>query len=145
MAFKLLLETTDIGATNATSLYLDLSEAGAATFVIYLGSTATTPIDWHASDILDTCKLRQATTAAGGSVKDITSAEIDTDLTTAGDYGWLTVRANALDIANGFKFVCCYVAEGGNSGTDKVTIFGMTHDLHYHHKAATSSVYKIVG
>lgn len=82
---------------------------------------------WNSSDDLDTCKLEQATTSAGGSKKDLTTSasggnyDTDNPVDADGDEVILECHASDLDVANGFKYVRVYCAEGGNTGTDNVS------------------------
>jgi hypothetical protein len=128
------LPTTDIGGTNATSRYLDVSEYGAITFVAYLGDGANPVVGWDSSDLLDGFKLKEATDAGGTSATDITGAANAAAIGTAGLTAWITCRTSALTITGTQKkFVAAYVSEAGNTGVDKVTITAILHDAHYHY------------
>lgn len=144
MKMALALMTTDIGGTNATSAYFDIKGYGAITFIIQLGDQAGANWDATATDDLTECYLKQATSTAGASAKAITGAEINTDLDAVGEIGALTVRANALDIANGFDCVGCYVSENGNTAVDYVTIWALLHEAQYHYSGLVNA-YKIIG
>ena len=144
MKIALALETTDIGGTNATSAYFDLAGYGAITFIIQLGDKDGANWDATATDNLTECYLKQATDTAASGAKAITGAEINTDLDAVGEIGALTVRANALDIANDFDCVACYVSEDGNTDVDYVTIWAILHEAHYHYTGYVNA-YKILG
>lgn len=118
---------TDIGGTNSAGSsdavhWFDMAGYDQLGVLVELGT-------WNATDDLDTCKLEQATDSSGTGKKDLTtsgsgstydydsSAPIDAD----GDQVYLTCRAEDLDVANGFRYVRVYLAEGGNTGTDNVS------------------------
>jgi hypothetical protein len=114
-----------------------MEEFAAVTFQVTLGNTFEgTVANWDPADTLDGFKLRQADTAAGGNVKDITgAANVQTAVGTAGDQHEITVYAESLDLANGFLFVAAYVSEAGNTGTDIVQIIAIRHGARYKHDA----------
>lgn len=128
------LETADIGGTNTGSTgnwatWLDMRDFARVTAVVELGT-------WNSSDDLDTCKLEQATSAAGAGAKDLTTSasggDYDTDapVDADGDQVILEARADQLDVQNGFRYVRVYCAEAGNSGTDNVSGFIVRHGGH---------------
>lgn len=127
------LVNSDIGGTNDTSKYVDLTNYGTVTFIVQLGDTfEATAANWNAADALDTFKLVQATDAAGTSSKDITGAtNAQTAVGAAGNIYAITCNAEALDIANDFVFVAAYVAETGNTGTDNVQILAVRYNPRY--------------
>lgn len=125
-----LLETTDIGGTNAATGWVSMADFERVFGYVELGT-------WNASDDLDECRLEQATDASGTSAKDLTTdasgGNYDTDapIDADGNFVILEAKAEDLDQANGFTHVRLYVAEGGNSGTDNVTAFLIRHGARY--------------
>ena len=118
------LKTTDIGATNATSAYVDMREADIALFVATLGA-------WNAADTLDGCKLLQAKDAAGTDAKDLAGkAPTVEDPSAADEVYTAECHADELDLANGFTHVAMYVQEDGNTGVDEVSIASVAASLH---------------
>ena len=115
-----ILETADIGGTNASIDWVSMKNFSRAWAKVILGT-------WNASDDLDECRFQQATDSSGTSVKDLTTdasgGDYDTDnpIDADGDFVVLEIRAEDLDTDNGFDYIRLYVAEGGNSGTDNVT------------------------
>ena len=111
----------DIGGTNAQNDggYLSMKNYARALFYVELGT-------WDSSDDLDECRIQQATDSSGTSVKDLTSdasgGNYDTDnpIDADGDFVIVEVRAEDMDVDNGFDYIRGYVAEGGNSGVDNV-------------------------
>lgn len=73
-------------------------------------------------------KLRQATSSTGASVKDITSKAI-TALTQAGTdsdkQALINLRADELDLANGFKFVCISLTNATASADMGAVLLGV--------------------
>jgi len=117
------LETTDIGAGNATSAYLNMGTYDSACFIVTIGAA------WNASDTLDTCKLVQATDAIGTGVKDISGKTVTAnDPSASGEVYTLECKASDLDLANGYDHVACYVAEVTGTGVDDVTIIKIGHN-----------------
>lgn len=118
------LETTDIGGTNANFGAVDMRKSNRVFAYVELGT-------WNAADDLDTCKLQQDD-GTGSAWKDLTTSsatgDYDTDapLDADGNYAILEACDEDLDVANGFYLVRCYVAETGNTDVDNVTgfIFG---------------------
>lgn len=111
------LETTDIVGANATSAYLDMREYDIATFLVVLAAA------WNAGETLDGCKLVQATDAGGTGVKDIAGkAPTVEDPSAAGEVYSLEVKAEDLDLANGYTHVACYVSNAGAAVLAPVTI-----------------------
>lgn len=116
------LETTDIGGTNAQAGSVDMRKWHHVFAYVEVGT-------WNAADDLDECRLEQGN---GSSWKDLTTdasaGNYDTDNPVDADGNWVILEATDedLDVANGFYLVRLYVAEGGNTGVDNVTatIFG---------------------
>ena len=129
-----LLETADIGGTNASTGWVSM--AGFTRIFAYaeIGT-------WNASDDLDECRLEQATDASGTGAKDLTtdaaagnydtSNPVDAD----GDFVILEAKVEDMDVAGGFTHVRLYVAEGGNTGTDNVTGFLIRYGAHHKYAA----------
>lgn len=117
-----LLETSDIGGTNASTGWVSMAEFERIFAYVEIGT-------WNASDDLDECRLEQATDSSGTSAKDLTTdasgGNYDTDnpVDADGNFVILEARAEDLDVAGGFTHVRLYVAEGGNTGVDNVTGF----------------------
>ena len=119
-----LLETTDIGGTNAQAGAVDMRKWHGVFAYVELGT-------WNAGDDLDECRLEQDD--GTGSWKDLTTDASDGDYDTDapvdadGNYVILEAADEDLDVANGFYLVRLYVAEAGNTGTDNVSgfIFGV--------------------
>lgn len=115
-----LLETADIGGTNAATGWVSMAGFERVMGYVEVGT-------WNATDDLDECRLEQATDSNGTSAKDLTTdasgGNYDTDnpVDADGDFVVLEARAADLDVANGFTHVRLYVAEGGNTGVDNVT------------------------
>ena len=145
------LETADIGGTDTGAVgnwatWLDMQDFDRVTAILELGA-------WNATDDLDTCKLQQATSAAGADAKDLTTSGAGLDYDTGapvdadGDQVILEARADQLDAQNGFRYVRAFVAETGNTGVDNVSGVIVRHGPHYGranlHKApvAASIVY----
>jgi hypothetical protein len=116
-----LMVEQDIGGTNASNDggYLSMKNYARALFYVELGT-------WDSGDDLDECRIQQATDSSGTSVKDLTSdasgGNYDTDnpIDADGDFVIVEIRAEDMDVDNGFDFIRGYVAEGGNSGVDNV-------------------------
>ena len=117
-----LLETTDIGGTNAQNSggWLPMKNFSRVMVLVVLAS-------WDSSDDLDECRLQQATDSSGTSAKDFTTdasgGDYDTDnpVDSDGDFVIIEARAEDLDVDGGFDYIRLYVGEGGNTGTDNVT------------------------
>lgn len=148
-AMEVVLDSTDIGGTDATSKWLDMRDFGAVDFVVTLGQTLEgTPDGWNAADKLDTFTIRQATDSSGTGVKDIAGAgvtSITPTLGTAGDTYVITVHAAALDHANLFRFVACKVGEDDNTGVDFATVVGIRYHPRYAHDDLTSANHAVAG
>ena len=116
-----LMVEQDIGGTNASNDggYLSMKNYARALFYVELGT-------WDSGDDLDECRIQQATDSSGTSVKDLTSdasgGNYDTDnpIDADGDFVIIEIRAEDMDVDNGFDFIRGYVAEGGNTGVDNV-------------------------
>ena len=115
-----ILETADIGGTNASTPWVSMKDYAAIYAKVILGT-------WDAGDDLDECRLEQATTSGGAGAKDLTTdasgGNYDTDAPIDADGNTVVLEAKAedLDTENGFTFVRLYVAEAGNTGVDNVT------------------------
>jgi len=115
-----LLETADIGGTNASTSWVPMAEFDQGYAYVEIGT-------WNATDDLDECRIEQATDASGTGAKDLTTDASGGNYDTAnpvdadGDFVVLEWKAEDLDVANGFTHVRLYVAEGGNTGVDNVT------------------------
>lgn len=113
------LETTDLGGTNAQVGAVDMRKWNQVVAYVELGT-------WNAADDLDECRLEQGD---GSTWKDLTTdasgGNYDTDNPIDADGNWVILEASDedLDVANSFYLVRLYVAEGGNTGTDNVTAF----------------------
>ncbi len=147
-AMEVVLDATDIGGTNATSKYVDLSQFNTVTFFVTLGQTLEgTPDGWNAADRLDTFKLREATDAAGTSVADISGTVTAWTplLGAAGDTYYITMHASALDGANDKVFVAAYVEEDDNTGVDFVSVVACRYNARYKHDDLTSANHLVIG
>lgn len=117
------LETSDIGGTNAQAGNVDMREFHSVFAYVEIGT-------WNAGDDLDECRLEQS--ADGSTWKDLTTdasgGDYDTDAPVDADGNFVILEAQDedLDVANGYYLVRLYVAEAGNTGVDNVTgfIFG---------------------
>lgn len=124
-----ILETADIGGTNASTSWVSMKGFDGVYAKVILGT-------WNATDDLDECRLEQATDASGTGAKDLTTdasgGNYDTDNPIDADGNTVVLEANAedMDVANGFTHVRLYVAEGGNTGTDNVTGLLIRHTAH---------------
>lgn len=139
-----ILETADIGGTNASTPWVSMKDFEGVYAKVILGT-------WNASDDLDECRLEQAQDASGTGAKDLTTdasgGNYDTDnpVDADGDTVVLEAKAEDLDAANGFTHVRLYVAEGGNTGVDNITGLLMRYGAHNKRKqreaaAVTGSV-----
>ena len=110
------LETSDIGGTNAQAGSVDMRKWNKVFAYVEIGT-------WDAGDDLDECRLEQGD---GSTWKDLTTdasgGNYDTDapIDAAGNFVVLEAKPEDMDVANGFTHVRLYVAEGGNTGTDNV-------------------------
>lgn len=115
-----LLETSDIGGTNASTGWVSMAGFEKIFAYVEVGT-------FNAADDLDECRLEQATDSSGTGAKDLTTdasgGNYDTDnpVDADGDFVILEAMAEDLDVAGGFTHVRLYVAEGGNTGVDNVT------------------------
>lgn len=115
-----LLETADIGGTNASTAWLSMAEFERVYAYVEIGT-------WNATDDLDECRLEQATDSSGTGAKDLTTDASGGNYDTAnpvdadGDFVILQAKREDMDVAGGFDYVRLYVAEGGNTGVDNVT------------------------
>ena len=114
------IETADIGGTNATSGWLSMKNYARVMGYVEIGT-------WDSSDDLDECRFQQASDSSGTGAKDLTTdasgGDYDTDnpVDADGDFVILEVRGEDMDVDSGFDHVRLYVAEGGNTGADNVT------------------------
>jgi hypothetical protein len=128
-----LLETSDIGGTNASTSWVSMKNYARAFAYVEIGT-------WNASDDLDECRFQQATDSSGTSVKDLTTdasgGNYDTDnpVDADGNFVVIEIRAEDLDTDNGFDHIRLYVAEGGNSGVDNVTAVVLRYGYSYPQK-----------
>ena len=128
-----LIETTDIGGTNVATGYVSMKNYGRAMAYVEIGT-------WNASDDLDECRIEQAQDSGGTGVKDLTTdasgGNYDTDapVDADGDFVIIEIRAEDLDVDNGFDHIRLYLAEGGNSGVDNVTAVLIRYDYQYPQK-----------
>jgi len=65
--------------------------------------------------------LEQATTAIGGGAKEVCNID-QVAANTAGEIFVLELKSEDLDVDGGFHYVRAYCSEGGNTGTDNVSI-----------------------
>jgi len=127
-----LLETADIGGTNASTSWVPMAQYERIFAYVEIGT-------WNATDDLDECRLEQATDASGTGAKDLTTDASGGDYDTAnpvdadGDFVILQAKASDMDVAGGFTHVRLYVAEGGNTGVDNVTAFLIRYGARYKH------------
>ena len=128
-----LLETADIGGTNAATPWVSMADFGRLFAYVELGT-------WNAGDDLDECRLEQAQDASGTGAKDLTTdaagGDYDTDnpVDADGNFVILEAMAEDLDVNGGFTHVRLYVAEGGNTGVDNVTGFLIRYGARHMHK-----------
>ena len=115
-----IIETADIGGTNATSGWLSMKNYSRALGYIELGT-------WDSSDDLDEARFQQASDSSGTGAKDLTTdasgGNYDTDIPVdaEGYFVIIEIRAEVMDVDNGFDYIRLYCAEGGNTGVDNVT------------------------
>ena len=115
-----IIETADIGGTNATSGWLSMKNYSRALGYIELGT-------WDSSDDLDEARFQQASDSSGTGAKDLTTdasgGNYDTDnpVDADGTFVIIEIRDEDMDVDNGFDYIRLYVAEGGNTGVDNVT------------------------
>ncbi len=144
---EVVLDSTDIGGTTATSKYLDMANFGSVDFLVQLGTTLEgTPDGWSATDSLDNFYIVQATDSSGSDVKIVAGANLDqTDAQTgtAGDIYTITVHSDQLDVANNFTHMAALVVEDTGTGTDTVTIVGMRYNPRYSHEDLTSAKHTV--
>jgi len=128
-----LLETADIGGTNASTAWVSMKDVQKVFAYVEIGT-------WNATDDLDECRLEQAQDASGTGAKDLTTdaagGNYDTDAPVDADGNFVILEAKAedLDTENGFTHVRLYVAEGGNTGVDNVTGFLIRYGHAYQQK-----------
>ena len=116
-----LMVEQDIGGTNGQNDggWLSMKNYARALFYVELGT-------FDSSDDLDECRIQQATDSSGTSAKDLTTDgsglnyDSDNPIDSDGDFVIIEIRAEDLDVDNGFDYIRGYVAEGGNSGVDNV-------------------------
>ena len=102
------ISATDIGATRATSGYIDMSTAVDQICVLCGVS----------SDYADTAAiytLSQSTSSAGAGEKDVASATLT--LNAASETGAINIKTDQLDIENGFRYLKVDVSEAGNTAS----------------------------
>jgi hypothetical protein len=121
-----LLETADIGGTNAATPWVSMETFKEVFAYVEIGT-------FDAGDDLDECRLEQAQDGSGTGAKDLTTdasgGNYDTDNPVDADGNFVILEASRedLDVENGFKYVRLKVAEGGNTGVDNVTAFLIRH------------------
>ena len=114
-----LVETADIGGTNATSGYVSMANYDRAVSYNEIGT-------WDSGDDLDECRIEQASDSGGTGVKDLTTdasgGNYDTDnpVDADGDFVIIEVRAEDLDVDGSFDFIRTFTGEAGNTGPDNV-------------------------
>ena len=115
-------ETQDIGGTDywtaglgATAGWVDMAYYDLFYAQVAVGAT------WNAADQLDELHLEQATTAIGGGAKEVCNID-QVAANTAGEIFVLELKSEDLDVDGGFHYVRAYCSEGGNTGTDNVSI-----------------------
>jgi hypothetical protein len=119
-----ILETSDIGGTDAQAGSIDMRKWHSAFAYVEIGT-------WDAGDDLDECRLEQGD---GSTWKDLTTdasgGDYDTDDPVDADGDWVILEAQDedLDVENGFYLVRLYVAEAGNTGVDNITGFILGHN-----------------
>lgn len=112
------LETADIGGTNAATGWVDMKGFHRAMALVELGT-------WNASDDLDEFRIEAAEDSSGTNSEEVTTdasgGNYDTDspLDADGDQGIIEIRGE--DLPEGKTFIRLYVAEGGNTGVDNIT------------------------
>lgn len=127
-----LIETADIGGTNASSSWVSMADFERIFAYVEIGT-------WNATDDLDECRLEQATDSSGTGAKDLTTdasgGNYDTDnpVDADGDFVILQAKASDMDVAGGFTHVRLYVAEGGNTGVDNVSGFLVRYGARHKH------------
>jgi hypothetical protein len=107
---------------------------------------------FNAADNVTTCKLQQATSAAGAGAKDLTTSasggDYDTDnpVDAAGNTVVLEARKADLDVTNGFRYVRLYAASTDNTGVDNVEGVLVLHCANekYAQKEAAAAVGEVV-
>lgn len=115
----------DIGGTNTaggdnTVHWTDMRGYDRCMVVVELGT-------FNATDELDTLKIEQAQDADGTGKKDLTTSasggDYDTDskLGSDGDKAYIDVRAEDLDVTNGFTHIRVYAEEDDNTGVDNIS------------------------
>ena len=115
-----IIETADIGGTNATSGWLSMKNYSRALGYIELGT-------WDSSDDLDEARFQQASDSSGTGAKDLTTDAsggnyaTDNPVDADGNFVIIEIRAEDMDVDNGFDYIRLYCAEGGNTGVDNVT------------------------
>jgi hypothetical protein len=115
-----ILETADIGGTNASTPWVSMADYEAIYAKVLIGT-------WDPADDLDECRLQQGQGSGGSNAKDLTTdasgGDYDTDnpVDADGNTVVLEARAEDLDVDGGFDHVRLYVAEGGNTGVDNIT------------------------
>lgn len=113
-----LIETADIGGTDAQTSWVDMSGFHSAIAYVEIGA-------WDSGDDLDDCRIEAASTNGGTGSEEVTTdasgGNYDTDnpVDANGDFVILEIRAEDLPV--GKPFIRLFVGEGGNTGTDNVT------------------------
>lgn len=113
-----LLETTDIGGTNAATGWVSMAGFESALAYVELGT-------WDSSDDLDECRIEADTDGQGNNITEVTTdasgGNYDTDSPIDADGNFVILEIRAEDLPVGSPYIRLKVAEGGNTGTDNVT------------------------
>ena len=118
------LKTTNIANDTAVSSYLDMRRFDDATFLVVLADT------WDEFEALNACELYQAKDAGGTDKKVIVGKAIVASAPyAAGEIYVLEVKAEDLDVENGFTHVACYVANNGVFVDASLTIINIGHNM----------------
>lgn len=134
-----ILETADIGGTNASTPWVSMADFERIYAKVILGT-------WNAADDLDVCKLQQADNSNGDNPTDLTTAasggDYDTDNPIDADGNTVVLEATAADLDEGKTHVRLYVSEAGNTGTDNITgvliRYGAAHKYQYREAAPST-------
>jgi hypothetical protein len=120
----IVLNSVDIGGAAAQTALVDMLNSDSVYFNILLGNMSGLAAGWDGADILDTCRLVQATSSAGAGLKNLGTA-LTSPALAAGNKVVLEAKADQLDHENGFRYVGVSLAETGNTGVDYVTVFAV--------------------
>jgi hypothetical protein len=107
----------DVGGTTSATPWRSMADISHVTCYVELGT-------WNAGDDLDHCRIEQATDSSGTSSKELTTdasgGDYDTDspLDADGDFAFIEIDADDLDVDNSFDHIRFVVGEDGNQGDD---------------------------